>query len=237
MATRLIGVGVGPGSPDLLTIRALRRLREADAIFAPTMAANVQGRAESIVLQADSGLVIRRLVFAIIRDEAARAEAHRAAAQAVHAELALGRSVAFITLGDPNVYSTFHHLVRHVRQLDPEVDVETVPGIMAFQALASEASVLVTDDVETLRIVTGVNGVDDIAVALDDPSATVVVYKGGRHVKAIVDLLQCRDRLAGAVFGELLGLEGSVIAPLTDVSAESVAYLSTIIVPPQRSAP
>ncbi|MDA8386383.1 MAG: precorrin-2 C(20)-methyltransferase, partial [Actinomycetota bacterium] len=108
---------------------------------------------------------------------------------------------------------------------------------MAFQALASEASVLVTDDVETLRIVTGVNGVDDIAVALDDPSATVVVYKGGRHVKAIVDLLQSRDRLAGAVFGELLGLEGSVIAPLTDVSTESAAYLSTIIVPPRRSAP
>ncbi|MDA8207435.1 MAG: precorrin-2 C(20)-methyltransferase [Actinomycetota bacterium] len=233
----MTGVGVGPGSPDLLTLRALHRLREADVIFAPSMALDVQSRAESIVAKADPGLEIRRLVFAIVRDEEARRRAHRAAAEAVCEELAAGMSVAFVTLGDPNVYSTFHHLVREVRALDPAVAVDTVPGIMAFQALAAEASLVVTDEVETMRVVTAVDGPGAIEPALLDLSATVVIYKGGRHLAAIVDLLKRHERLDGAVFGELMGLGGSTVAPLADVAADTAAYLSTIIVPPRRSAP
>ncbi len=221
----------------MLTLRALRCLQHADVIFAPSMAPDVQSRAESIVVRADPDLKVRRLVFAIIRDEDARRAAHRAAAAEVVDQLSAGRSAAFITLGDPNIYSTFHHLLREVRRIDPEVAVETIPGIMAFQALAAEASLVVTDDVESLRIVTAADGPAGIESALQDLASTVVIYKGGRHLGAIVDLLRVHNRLDGAIFGELMGLEGARVAPLGLVDERSAAYLSTVIVPPGRSTP
>ncbi|MDA8375342.1 MAG: precorrin-2 C(20)-methyltransferase [Actinomycetota bacterium] len=231
----MIGVGVGPGAPDLLTLRALHHLQRADVIFAPSMASDVQSRAESVVVRADPNLRVRRLVFAIIRDDAARQAAHRAAAIEVGEALSAGLSAAFVTLGDPNVYSTFHHLLREVRRIDPAVAVETVPGIMAFQALAAEASLVVTDEVESLHIVTAVDGPVGIESALEDTASTVVIYKGGRHLGAIVDLLRAHDRLEGALLGELMGLEGSKVELLTSVDQRSASYLSTVIVPPRRS--
>jgi precorrin-2/cobalt-factor-2 C20-methyltransferase len=199
------------------------------------MSAEVESRAESIVKGADPSLEIRRLVFAIIRDDQARQEAHQRAARTVVDELGAGRMVAFVTLGDPNVYSTFHHLLDEVRRLDATVQVETVPGIMAFQALAAEAPLVVADDIETIRIVTAVDGPEHLESALDDPASTVVVYKGGRHLAAITELLRQRGRLEGAVFGELLGLAHEHVSPLGKLDQSTAAYLSTIIVPPLRN--
>src|SRR6476469_3801846 len=136
MPGSLVGVGVGPGDPELLTIKALRALQQADRIFSPTMAVDAVGRAESIVREADPNLKIERLVFAIRRDEDARSQAHREAADRTVDCLDAGEQVAFITLGDPNVYSTFHHLARLIVAERPATRLETVPGIMAFQALA-----------------------------------------------------------------------------------------------------
>src|SRR5205085_8645043 len=116
---RLTGVGVGPGDPELITARALRVLRQADRIVAPAVAADTEGRAESVVRRADPDLEVHRVVFAMVppaRDGAgdrgaARAESHRGAAAGLLPYLDAGDHVAFVTLGDPNVYSTFSSLV------------------------------------------------------------------------------------------------------------------------------
>jgi precorrin-2/cobalt-factor-2 C20-methyltransferase len=208
MTASFIGVGVGPGDPELLTARALRVLREADRVFSPTMAVDAVGRAESIVRQADPSIAVERLVFAIRRDDDARAAAHQEAAERVVACLDRGQRVAFVTLGDPNVYSTFPHLARYVRTARPDVPIETVPGIMAFQDLASRAGVVVTDGVERLALVSAVDGPEVLDAALADPEAAVVVYKGGRFLPEIAERLGDAGRLDDAVFGELLGLPG-----------------------------
>ncbi|MGC8480541.1 MAG: precorrin-2 C(20)-methyltransferase [Acidimicrobiales bacterium] len=231
----LIGVGVGPGSPDLLTLRALKTLESADVVFAPSMALDVESRAESIATKALPGLVVQRLVFAILRDSDTRHRAHQQAALVVNNALLDGATAAFITLGDPNIYSTFHHLAAEVKALQPAIVIETVPGIMAFQALASDASIVVTDDVEKLRIVTAVDGLDDVEDALTDTSSAVVIYKGGRRFSDIASLLDRCGRLKGAYFGELLGLDSPTVAQVAEVAKEPAAYLSTIVVPPKRS--
>jgi len=236
MAGTLVGVGVGPGDPELLTVKALRVLEQADRVFSPTMAIDAVGRAESIVREADSTIRIERLVFAIRRDDDARSRAHREAAARIVACLDAGERVAFITLGDPNVYSTFHHLARLVVEQRPDVPIETVPGIMAFQDLASRARVVVLDGTERLQLVSAVDGPEAVDDALADGDAAVIVYKGGRHLPAIAHRLEQKNRLDGAVFGELLGLPGERIGPVKEYADAAAAYLATVIVPPDRRA-
>ncbi|HZT65494.1 MAG TPA: precorrin-2 C(20)-methyltransferase [Acidimicrobiales bacterium] len=237
MRPSLVGVGVGPGDPELLTLKALAALRGADRVFGPTMAVDAVGRAESIVRQAAPDVVVERLVFAIVRDDGARRAAHEQAADRVVACLEEGERVAFVTLGDPNVYSTFHHLAALVQRRRPQTPVETVPGIMAFQALASTSGTVVLDGSERLHLVSAVDGPEVLEVPLADPEAAIVVYKGGRHLPALAARLDAAGRLEGAVFGELLGLPGEQVGPVADATSSPAAYLACVLVPPRREAP
>ena len=240
MPASLVGVGVGPGDPELLTTRALRILREADRVFSPTIALDSVGRAESIVREADPAIIVERLVFAIRRDEDARAAAHAAAADRIVHCLDRGERVAFITLGDPNVYSTFHHLAGAVLGRRPHAPVETVPGIMAFQDLASRTGLVVLDGTERLALLSAVDGPGEAGCALDralaDPEAAIVIYKGGRHLPAVAERLAAAGRLDGAVFGELLGLPGERVGAAKEAATGPAAYLATVIVPPAGRA-
>ncbi len=228
----LTGVGVGPGDPELITVRALRVLRGADRVFCPTMAVEALGRAESILRQADPGVAVERLVFAITGDDDARAAAHSGAADRVVACLNAGEDVTFATLGDPNVYSTFHHLAAAVLERRPRTPIGTVPGIMAFQELAARAGTVVLDGRERLSVVSAVEGAQALDAPLRDPEAALVVYKGGRHLPEVAQRLEAAGRLDGAVFGELLGLPGEQVGPVKDQAARPATYLATVLVPP-----
>ena len=229
---QLVGVGVGPGDPELLTVRAVRAIRRADRVLAPSSAIDAVGRAESIVRQACPEARIERLVF----DMGEAASAIDAAAAEVVTGLDAGQRLAFVTLGDPNVYSTFSSVAAKVRELRPDATIETVPGIMAFQELASRSGTVVLQNTERLALVTALDGPDSLDDALDDPSQAVVVYKVGRHLPEMAKRLATAGRLDGAVMGELLGLPGERVVPVADAAERPAAYLATVIVPPADRA-
>ena len=232
MAASFTGVGVGPGDPELVTVGALRVLREVDRVFGPTLAAGDEGRAESIIRAAAPDVEVERLVFAISGGPDVQAAAHRAAVERILAHLDGGERLAFITLGDPNVYSTFHHLACLVTAARPDVPIATVPGIMAFQDLAARTGTVVADGSQRLVVLSAVEGPEVVDAALADPAAAIVIYKGGRHLPGIADRLAAAGRLDGAVFGELLGLEGQRVGPLAELAGAPAAYLASVIVPP-----
>ncbi len=136
---RLIGVGVGPGDPELITVKAIRVLRAADHVFVPVLArpgeedSAEQGRAEATVRAHADAARIRRVAFALNEPggvTAGRAATWDAAAAAVAGAFAAGaRTVAFATIGDPAIYSTFSYLAQTVTGLAADVTIETVPGI------------------------------------------------------------------------------------------------------------
>lgn len=224
---RLTGVGVGPGDPGLVTRRAVEVLSQADRVAAPVSQGQEPGRAESVVRAVLPGTAITRLTFEMTRDAS-----HEAVARSIMGWLDEGEHVAFVTLGDPAVYSTFPALVGALRDLGCAARVDTVPGITAFQELAARSGTVLLDGTESMALVTALDGTVHVAAALADPTRAVVVYKGGRYVPEIAALLAEHGRLEGAVFGERLGLSTERICPLEDAADAPASYLATVIVPP-----
>ncbi len=233
---RLVGVGMGPGDPELVTVKGVRVLQEADLVVVPVMEAAEQGRAEATARANVRHDRLLRLVFAL--DDrggatVARFAAWEAAADTVATRLREhGGTIAFATIGDPNVYSTFTYLADAVRERMPEVVVETVPGITAMQDLASRSGTVLCEGTESLALLPLTAGVAALEGALAHFD-TVVAYKGGRHMPAVLEVLRAQGRIDDAVFGAALGLPDEQVRPAAEVEGEA-AYLSTVLVPPRR---
>ncbi|WP_093614855.1 precorrin-2 C(20)-methyltransferase [Streptomyces indicus] len=242
MSRKLIGVGVGPGDPELVTVKGVRALREADVVVVPVMAAadgsdgGEPGRAEATVLEYVGREKVVRVVFALNeRSDRGRREAAWDAAGARVAELLAAHAVvAFATIGDPNVYSTFTYLAQTIAELAPDVAVETVPGITAMQDLAARSGAVLTEGTEPLTLVPVTAGSAALKDALDGPG-TVVAYKFGRLAGEVATALRESGRTEGAVWGSALGLPQESIRPASELAEAPLPYLSTLIAPARRS--
>jgi precorrin-2/cobalt-factor-2 C20-methyltransferase len=231
---RLVGIGVGPGEADLVTLRAVAALRRADRVVAPATAVDAVGRAEAIVRQVLPGLRVERIPFEMAPGRAERDRSVAEAAGVLAGYLDAGEEVAFVTLGDPLTYSTFTAVAAEVRRRRPATVVDQVPGVMAFQALAARTGTTVTDDRQRLLVRTALDG-EDVGAELADPSVTVVLYKGGRRLPDLAKAAAAAGRLDGAVAGELLGMPGERIGALSDLAGDGPAsYLATVILPAGR---
>lgn len=229
----LIGVGVGPGDPELVTLKTARLLRDADVVLVPeTETSDGQpGRAETIVTHVVPEATIQRVAF-YMRDRTGvttrRKQAWKVAAEAAVAAFDAGAAtVVFATIGDPSVYSTFSYLAGEVSQRRPEVAIEVVPGITAMQALAAASRIPLVEGQETLALVPATAGEEQLQQVLQ-VADTVVAYKGGRHLAHIAELAGDRP----GVVGIQLGMDGEQIVPLSE--AEAGPYFSTVLIPAGR---
>lgn len=241
MSSRLIGVGVGPGDPELVTVKGVNALRTANVVVVPVMAASdgkdggEPGRAEATVLHYVPEDKVERVVFALNeRTDRARREAAWDAAGRRVAEL-LGKysRVAFATIGDPNVYSTFTYLAQTIVESVPGTVVETVPGITAMQDLAARSGAVLTEGTEPLTLVPVTAGAATLKEALNGPG-TVVAYKFGRQAREVAEVLRETGRTEGAVWGSALGLPEESIRSADELDDGPLPYLSTLIAPARR---
>jgi precorrin-2/cobalt-factor-2 C20-methyltransferase len=230
----LIGIGVGPSDPGLVTQQAVSALRNADRVYAASTGTDAIGRAEAIVRAVAPEVRVDRLVFDIAGTPAERAASVTAAAEMIIERLDAGDVVGFATLGDPNVYSTFPALSHAVAERRPSVPASTVPGIMAFQELAARSHTVLAEDGEHLALVVAGSNDSELNALLADRDCTVVVYKGGGKLPVVADRLREHDRLDGAVIGEMLGLPGGRSVEVSTVADRPASYLATIVVPAAR---
>ncbi|MFE1861992.1 precorrin-2 C(20)-methyltransferase [Streptomyces anandii] len=235
MSSRLVGVGVGPGDPELVTVKGVGALRAAEVVVVPVIDSGERGRAEATVLHYVPAEKVVRVVFALNErsDRARREAAWDAAGERVAALLRAHGSVAFATIGDPNVYSTFTYLAQTVADLVPGTVVETVPGITAMQDLAARSGAVLTEGTEPLTLVPVTAGAAVLKEALNGPG-TVVAYKFGRQAREVAEALRDSGRIGDAVWGSALGLPEESIRPAADLDGAPLPYLSTLIAPARR---
>ncbi|AFV88719.1 Precorrin-2 C(20)-methyltransferase [Acidipropionibacterium acidipropionici ATCC 4875] len=240
-ARTLIGVGVGPGDPELVTLKAARILSSADVVLVPATEKSAErpGRAEAIVRAACPQIAgrIERIPFSMAQrrgiGEKRTASWKVSADAAVAAFEARATTVALATVGDPAVFSTFSYLRGNVEERLPDVEVTLVPGITAMQALAAASRTPLVEGREVLALVPATVGPEKLGQVLD-VADSVTVYKGGRTLPAVLD--QIRERGRDAVLGTDVSMESEELIELADVAeGRTLPYFSTVMSTPARS--
>lgn len=198
----LYGVGAGPGAPDLLTLRAVRLLESADVLALPRSSdfgASVAWDIVAPVVGKKPGQTRLHLTFPMSKDAAiVRTHVERAVG-AIGRELTAGRSVAFVTEGDPSVFSTFGYVREEALRRWPSLRVEVVPGITSITSVAMVGEVSLADGQERVAIVPATYGVDDL-VDLLRAFDTVVLMKLGSELPVILEALEATGLTERAFF-------------------------------------
>ena len=241
MSGRLIGVGVGPGDPELLTLKAVRTLAEADVVAHFAKAGNV-GNARRIVQDhLRAGVEELPLLYPVTtelpRDCAAYGEAIGAfydnSASAVARHLDAGRTVAVISEGDPLFYGSYMHL--HVR-LAPRYRTEIVPGVTAMSGCWSSAGAPIAQGDDVLMVLPATLPEAELERRLKDADAAVVM-KLGRHLEKVRRVLRRTGRLPQAIYVERGTTSESVTMRLEEKRDDAAPYFSVILLPGWEKRP
>lgn len=225
----LYGLGVGPGSPDLLTLRAARVLGQVEVVLAPASPRNDYSIALDIARpHVRENAEIVRLEFPMTRDISILHAAWEAAAVRTAHILRQGRSAAFLTLGDPSIYSTFGYLSRTLAAIAPELPIEVVPGITSYQAAAACTRTTLCEGDESLLLLPGINGGERLGEGLRF-SDTTVILKAYRNFPAIVNALHEANCMQTSVFASRVGLEGEQFTKNIASLPETPPYLSLLL--------
>ena len=235
MSGRLIGVGTGPGDPELLTLKAVRALGEADVIAHFAKAGNA-GNARAIVAAHMRESHIELPLYYPVTTEIDRYEDayqqaisgfYEAAAAAVAAHLEAGRTVAVLSEGDPLFYGSYMHL--HVR-LAHRYATEVIPGVTAMSGCWSEAGVPIVQGDDVMAVLPGTLSEAELTRRLLEAEAAVIM-KVGRNLKKIRAALASAGKLDGAVYVERGTMANSKVLRLSEKTDDAAPYFAIVLVP------
>jgi precorrin-2/cobalt-factor-2 C20-methyltransferase len=225
IAGKLIGVGTGPGDPELLTMKAVIRIVAAEVIAYPTLA-DRDSFARSIVEQhiPTGAREIRVEVPMSVEREPAQLAYDTGAAE-ISAVLSAGTDVVFLCEGDPLFYGSFMYLLD---RLCPDFDVEVVPGITSFTAATASLALPLVSRNDILAVIPGPIDSEQLKTRISSSDATIIM-KVGRHLPKIRDAIDALGLLEHATYVERASLSAERTMPLSE-APESAPYFSMILV-------
>lgn len=229
MRGRLYGVGVGPGDPELMTLKAVRMIREADVVAVPGEHAK-DTVAYQIAVQAVPELETKELLaiyMPMTHDRAKMQENHQKGAKLLEKMLDAGKKVVFLTLGDPTIYSTFSYLQRIVEADGYETGC--VSGIPSFCATAARINEPLVEWNEALHIVPAVHRAETEIIG----SGNYVFMKSGRKIGKVKELLAQTGKQVFMV--ENCGMENEHVYRKIEELPEEAGYYSLIIAKEQNA--
>lgn len=228
----LYGVGAGPGAPDLITLRALAVLRGVDVLALPRSNDWGESVAWSIVAPALAESTAEKLflTFPMNKDPERLRPALMKAMDAIGERIDAGRSVAFVTEGDPSLYSTFVYVAGEARRRWPQLPIEIVPAVSSPMAVAAVTGVPLADGLERIAIVPANYGVADLDLVLR-MFDTIVLMKIGPEMPTIIEALARAGLLDRAVYvAKATMKEQRIVTDLRRVSAERGDCFAMVIV-------
>jgi precorrin-2/cobalt-factor-2 C20-methyltransferase len=225
----LYGVGLGPGDPELVTVKALRLLRRVPVVIMP-QSLNHPGVALSIMNRWVRSKRQRRIIqpYPMTGPEHLLEEARRTVAEQTVRFLRTGADVAFVSEGDPLLYSTFIDLMERVRSALASPRVEIIPAVSSVTACAAAAGEPLAHRAERVAVVSALDGVEDIEQILER-FETVVLLKVRNVFDALVDRLDKLDLRAGVLVEECGRPEQRITWDLRARRGHTLSYFSTVI--------
>jgi precorrin-2/cobalt-factor-2 C20-methyltransferase len=223
---KLIGIGVGPGDPELLTVKAVKTLENVPVICAPKSSEKKPSVALSIVQDILDGrndeFAVLEPLFPMIEDKDELELYWADASELMINELEEGRDVSFITLGDPSIYSTFSYVARIIN--GKGYSVEMIPGITSFTGCAASAGITLGEKDEIILVVPKVDQrLEEILGHAD----TAVIMKTSRHSEMLEEIIKTDPRDKKVISVQNCGMDDEEIF---DGFAKKGKYLSTTIV-------
>lgn len=231
MIGTLYGISLGPGDPELITLKGLRLLQSADVVFVPVAEVSAQAIAAQIAqpLLRD-GQTIEPLMFAMRGSLMQRLTAWQVAAARIATVLEAGQNAAFLVEGDASTYSTFAHIAATLRQTHPLASVEVVPGVTSFAAAAARTRMTLVDADQRMTVLPATHdsaALEETLRAFD----TIVLMKIAGRVPEILDALTSIGRLSDATFIERCGHpDERIVLDIQQLRDTTVDYFSLIIV-------
>jgi len=232
MLGTLYGIGVGPGDPELLTLKAVRILKEVSHVFAASSSSNDYSLARSIVgAHLPPETPVDHLAFPMTFNPERLEGAWQTNCEKIVEVLKQGKNVAFLTLGDPLTFSTFIYIMRKIRGKLPEVEIKAVPGITSFQAAAACANEPLAEGEEAIAILSGAKGGNRLKDVVEFADS-VVLMKTYKRFPQILSQIKDEGLENHCCFVSRCGLDGEIVERDFEKlsTMEQPNYLSLMII-------
>ena len=230
--TDLVCVGCGPGDPDLLTVKAVKAIRNADVIICPTSKEGKTSIAYSIitsVIDNSKKPEIINLVFPMVKDKETLENTWERNAQAIANVIKSGKNVVYLTVGDPSLYSTWIYIQRELKLKYPEIKITIIPGIVSMFAFASKVGISIAEGDETVAVIPAcydLSRVKETAKNCD----TMIFLKDGRYFDQVITLLKEAGFSDNSIFAiaQDIGTDEEIVKKLTLAKSPKILSLTSI---------
>jgi len=234
----LVCVGCGPGDPELLTVKAVKAIRQADVIMCPTSKEGKTSIAYSIissVVDDSKKPDIVNLVFPMVKDKQILENTWEKNAQIIADTIKSGKNVVYLTVGDPSLYSTWIYLQRELKSKHPEIKITVIPGIVSMFAFASKVGISIAEGDETVAVIPAcydLSRVKETAKNCD----TMIFLKDGRYFDQVIALLKEAGFSDNSLFAiaQDVGTDEEIVKKLTlgEVTKDTLTskYFSIMVV-------